>query len=80
MGTGREHIERISETLENLESDLEARGEEIGERVRGVELVIRILSAVMGLLALANLYFVNDLTDEVKSMIRSMNQMARPVP
>jgi methyl-accepting chemotaxis protein len=75
MNIGPEHVERFSETLENLEADLDKRGEELGERVRGAELVIRILAGVMGLLALANLYFVNDLTEEVKVMIRAMDDM-----
>ena len=75
MNVGSEHIERLDAVLENLEADLEARGEALGERVRGAELVIRILAAVMGLLALANLYFVNDLTEEIKEMTRSMDQM-----
>ena len=75
MKIGRDHIERISEVLKNLETDMDARDEALGERIRGAELVIRILAAVMGVLALANLYFVNDLTEEVKVMIKSMNEM-----
>jgi len=76
MQIGSEHIERIGEVLENLEADLDAAGAAIADRVRGAELVIRILAAVMGILALANLYFVNDLTQEVKVMIGSMNRMS----
>lgn len=75
MKVGSEHIERIGEVLENLEADLDTAGETIGEHVRGAELVIRILGAVMGILAVANLYFVNDLTQEVKIMIAAMNEM-----
>jgi hypothetical protein len=71
MDVGPDRIERISEVLENLERDMDARGQEVGERIRGTELLIRILAAVMGVLALANLYFVNDLTQEVKVMIGS---------
>ena len=46
MNVGGDHIERISEVLENLERDMDTRGEELGERVRGAELLIRILAAV----------------------------------
>ena len=75
MKIGKEHLERLDTALENLEADLEARGEELGEHVQGTERVVGILAAVMGLLALVNLYFVNDLTEEIKEMTRSMEQM-----
>lgn len=75
MNISSEHIDRIDRVLENLETDLETRGEALGERLRGTELLIRILAAIMGVVALANLYFVNDLTQEIRVMIGSMNEM-----
>lgn len=75
MSSNREHIARMNETLDRLEADFDERTEEIGDRVRGTEILIRILAGIMGLLALANLYFVNDLTGEVSEMVQSMNQM-----
>jgi hypothetical protein len=62
MHEGREHLEHLSEVLENLEADLAEREEAFGERARGKELLIRVLIFVTVLIALVNLYFVNDLT------------------
>jgi methyl-accepting chemotaxis protein len=75
VNEGREHVDHLSEVLENLEADLAEREEAFGERVRGKELVIRVLIFVTVLIALVNLYFVNDLTEEVKAMTQAMNEM-----
>jgi hypothetical protein len=71
----RAHIERLEQTLQRLESDLQTRGAEVKARTRGVGLLIRIMAAAMGLLALGNLYFVNDLTTEVRLSILSLQEM-----
>jgi hypothetical protein len=71
----REHIERLTETLGHLESDIKRRDDAVRERTRGVDITIRALAGAMGLLALANLYFVNDLTQEVKLMVAALREM-----
>ena len=44
-------------------------------RARGVDIMIRALTAAMGILALVNLYYVNALTQEVKLMIAALGEM-----
>jgi hypothetical protein len=72
----REHLERLSETLIRLEGELQARGQEMRDRTRGVESMIRALALAMGVLALANLYFVNALTEEVKLTVGALHEMS----
>lgn len=65
----------MEETLTRLEEDLAARSEAMTRRARGVGALIRGLALAMGVLALANLYFVNALTQEVKLMILALQEM-----
>lgn len=75
MNTGKQHLDNLYEALENLEADLNEREESFGKQARGKELLIRLLIMVTVIIALINVYFVNDLTEEVRSMTRAMNEM-----
>jgi cation transport regulator ChaC len=66
--------DRIFEILSTAESTLKAHSRERATGVRR-EVPSRIMFALIGLLALANLYFVNQLTQEIKTIIASMNEM-----
>jgi methyl-accepting chemotaxis protein len=71
----REHIARLHEAMTDLERDLEQRDTALRQRTRGVDTTIRVLAGAMGILALANLYFVNSLTQEVQLMVSAMREM-----
>lgn len=71
----RAHLERLDEALTRLEDDLGARDTEAREHTRGVGALIRGLAVAIGILALANLYFVNALTEEVKLMTFGLQEM-----
>ena len=71
----REHLERFMESLENIEADLDERDRANRDSARGTHAWVRGLSLGLFLLALANLYFVNDLTQELGDMIDSMREM-----
>jgi len=71
----RDRIERLSQVLSDLEQAL-SEGEEVsGERTRGVTLLIRVVVVLVAALALANIYFINDLTQEVRVVIAGMHAM-----
>lgn len=71
----RAQLLRLEETLTRLESDMAARSAEVKARVHGVGTLIRVLAAAMGVVALANLYFINDLTMEVRQSILGLQEM-----
>lgn len=72
---GREHLERLGKTLDHIESDLDERAKELGRRSKAVGGLVRLLAALIFALAIGNLYFVNDLTQEVRLVIAGMNKM-----
>jgi methyl-accepting chemotaxis protein len=71
----RDQIDALNAVLSDLESDLERGplGDAAGRTDRA--LWVRLLTALVALLALSNLYFVNDLTDEVALIIDRAQQM-----
>jgi len=71
----RDRIEALTELMAALEQDLDRSDSLTGRRSRGVELWVRIVIALVAALALSNLYFVNDLTDEVRLVITRMQEM-----
>jgi methyl-accepting chemotaxis protein len=71
-----DRIERLRGTLTELDRDLETRTEKASKRSRGVADLVRLLALLMGGLALANLYFVNDLTQEIQLVIGNMDEMS----
>jgi hypothetical protein len=73
----RERIEQLNDVLGRLERDLDRSEAATGQKTRGVGTLIRVTAVVVGLLALSNLYFVNDLTDEVRLVITRMEEMNR---
>jgi methyl-accepting chemotaxis protein len=67
-------VDQILEVLSNAESDIRSRSRENTDTGRR-SLLPRILFALIGCLGLANLYFVNTLTQDIKTIILSMNEM-----
>ena len=73
--TDRDRLERLELLLDELQRDCAASAADSGKRARTVARLIRVFGALMALLALSNLYFVNDLTQEVRLVIAQMNEM-----
>ncbi|MEA3638521.1 MAG: hypothetical protein VBE63_01090 [Lamprobacter sp.] len=73
----RDRIEALTELMSELELDLDRSDSLTGRRRRGVGLWVRIVIGLVAALALSNLYFVNDLTDEVRLVILRMQEMNR---
>ena len=71
----RDRVEALTELMADLEQDLDRSDSLIGRRHRGVNLWVRIVVGIVAALALSNLYFVNDLTDEVRLVITRMQEM-----
>ncbi len=71
----RAHLERIDEALTRLETDIEARRTQVRQHTRGVGVLLRGLGVAVAILALANLYFVNALTEEVRLITLAMQKM-----
>jgi methyl-accepting chemotaxis protein len=71
-----DRIERLLSTLNELDRDLESRRKKASKRSHGVAGLVRALALLMGGLALANLYFVNDLTQEIHLVISKMDEMS----
>jgi methyl-accepting chemotaxis protein len=71
----RDRIEALTELMAELEQDLDRSDSLTGLRRRGVELWVRLVIGLVAALALSNLYFVNDLTDEVRLVITRMQEM-----
>ncbi len=71
----RDRIEGLTELMAELEQDLARSDSLTGRRHRGVDLWVRIVIGLVAALALSNLYFVNDLTDEVRLVITRMQEM-----
>ncbi|MBK1705165.1 hypothetical protein [Halochromatium glycolicum] len=71
----RDRIDSLTNLLTTLEHDLERSEEVRGRQRRGVTVWVRIIALLVAGLALSNLYFVNDLTDEVRVVITRMQEM-----
>lgn len=71
----RERIEQLSDLLTRLEQDLDRSEATTGRRRRGVGLWVRIVTLIVAAMALSNLYFVNDLTDELRLVITRIEEM-----
>jgi methyl-accepting chemotaxis protein len=72
----RDRIERLNQVLCDLEQTLSESEQASGERTRGVTLLIRVVVVLIAAFALANLYFINDLTQEVRVVIAGMDAMS----
>jgi hypothetical protein len=73
--TDRDRIERLDLLLEDLQRGCAMSAAESERRTRTVARLTRILGTLMGMLALSNLYFVNDLTQEVRLVVAQMDEM-----
>jgi hypothetical protein len=71
----RDRIERIDHLLARLQQDSADSVRRTGRRARIVEGLLQIFALLMALLALSNLYFVNDLTQEVRLVVIRMDEM-----
>lgn len=72
----RDRIDALSQLLGDLEQDLERSDKTTGRHWPGTALWVRILIGLVAAFALSNLYFVNNLTDEVRLVITRMQEMA----
>lgn len=72
----RDRIDALSQLLGDLEQDMDRSDQLSGLHRRGLALWVRILIALVAAFALSNLYFVNNLTDEVRLVINRMQEMA----
>jgi hypothetical protein len=70
-----EHIERLLILIRDLEGELAGRANDLDRHARGSAALVRALVLIMGVLALANLWFVYDLTQEVRQVIAGMDEM-----
>lgn len=71
----RDRIEALTGLLADLDRDLTRSDAATGRRRRGVTIWVRLLVVLVAVLALSNLYFVNDLTDEVRLVITRIQEM-----
>jgi methyl-accepting chemotaxis protein len=71
----RDRIEALTNLLGDLEQDLNRSELSTGRRRQGLAPWIRAVAVLVAGLALSNLYFVNDLTDEVRLVINRMQEM-----
>lgn len=68
-------IERLLMLARDLEADLAGRSQALDRHARGAAALVRALALIMGVLALANLWFVYNLTQEVRLVIAGMDEM-----
>lgn len=71
----RDRIDALNALLEDLNADIDRDDLPRGRKRRGRRLWLRLLASLVAALALSNLYFVNDLTDEVRLIINRMQEM-----
>ncbi|QQO53399.1 MAG: hypothetical protein N838_08525 [Thiohalocapsa sp. PB-PSB1] len=71
----RDRIEHLNQVLSRLEQMLDESQETTAERARGVALFIKVVVLLSAVLALSNLYFINDLTQEIRVVIAGMDAM-----
>ena len=71
----KDQITNLLQTMENLEADLAKGIEQTDRKAQLVERFVYTLIAVIGAMSLINIYFVNDLTQEVRLVVRNMNEM-----
>jgi hypothetical protein len=71
----RDRIERLDALLERLQQRADTAAAPNRRRARRVARLFRIFGLLMAALALANLYFVNALTQEVRLVVGELDQM-----
>lgn len=71
----QDQITNLMQTMENLEADLAKGIEQTDRKSQRVSRFIYTLIVVIGAMSLINIYFVNDLTQEVRLVVRNMNEM-----
>jgi len=71
----KDQITNLLQTMEDLEAEQLSRIEQTRGKSRRVERFIYVLILLMGAMSLVNIYYVNDLTQEVRSVVRNMNEM-----
>lgn len=71
----QDQITNLLQTMENLEDDLVAGIKQTRHKSKRVARLVYTLIVLMGALSLVNIYFVNDLTQEVRSVVRNMDEM-----
>ena len=71
----QDQITNLVQTMENLEADLVKGIEQTHRKSQHATRLIYTLIVITGVMSLANIYFVNDLTQEVRLVVRNMNEM-----
>ena len=71
----QDQITNLLQTMDSLETDLDKDIEQTGRKSQRVAWFIYTLIVVIGAMSLINIYYVNDLTQEVRLAIRHMNEM-----
>ncbi len=70
-----EDLKKVLASLQDLEDEVNATSRNSETVARGTRSISRIVFAILGSFALLNIYFVNDLAQEIKVIIGSMNKM-----
>jgi len=70
-----EHVDRIARVLDKIEADFVERDEAFSQTAKAKELLVRGLIFLTVLVALINIYFVNNLREEVSAMTTAMVEM-----
>lgn len=68
-------LQSIAQNLKQMEEDLQIIHDNARKTEKKTRLLIHSLFLVIGGFALVNLYFVNDLAQEIKVIVKSMNRM-----
>ncbi len=68
-------ISRLLDELGQIEQELNRHKTEARDQARPTVVFVRALLLIMGTLALANIYFVNEVVQEVAITVRNLNEM-----
>ena len=71
----QDQVTNLLQTMENLEADLAKGIEQTDRKAQRIDRIIYTIIAVIGAMSLINIYFVNDLTQEVRLVVRNMSEM-----
>ena len=73
--TESNQISRLLDRLGQIEQELNRHKTEAKDQARPTVVFVRALLLIMGTLALANIYFVNEVVQEVAITVRNLNEM-----
>jgi len=73
--TESNQVSRLLDQLGQIEQELKRHKLEARDQARPTVVFVRALLLIMGTLALANIYFVNEVVQEVAVTVRNLNEM-----